>query len=159
MKRLLAAVALLAVGGCKKAVPEVSNAAPAAPVSVSPATTPKNKVIETGNPEFEKMLADFKANPKTKTYERSLVTFKMKVESVKELDKKRYLVNGTADGVNLVCTFLMLPDLPVNNRLREVAPGDKLTYWAEPTEYKPGDPVPTITSFSGSFLALESGRK
>jgi hypothetical protein len=115
-------------------------------------------VIEAGRPEFETMLAEFKANPKTKKFEREIVTFIMTVQSVKQVDKETYEVMGAGPGVNLVCTFPLPPNLAVNDRVKTLAPGDKLTYWAEPADYRPGTP-PTITSLSGSFMAVERAKK
>ena len=157
-------VAFMAVVGCKKSAsdaPVTDSPAVKNPTTVTSPTTPTKKSIEMGNPEFEKMLADFKADPKSTKYQRELVTFKMIVESVKEVNKENYLIKGKGEGgkVDLVCTFMLPPNLDVNNRARSVGPGNKLTYLAGPYEYKPGDPVPTITSAAGSILAVEMGKK
>ena len=152
MKRAVL-LTLLVLIGCKKSNPEATdpgNTPAAAPVSKGPT----KKLIESGTPEFDAMLAEFKADPKTKKFEREIVTFVMAVESVKEVNKETYLVKGKGDGVNLVCTFLLPKDLELNRQAPTLAAGDKVTYMAEPAGYKPGTP-PTITGLSGSILGVE----
>ena len=152
MKRMLL-FALLAAVGCQKA----PSPSPARTVPATPAASAK-KVIESGKPEFDTMLAAFKADPKTTKFAREIVTFKMTVESVKEVDKQTYLVKGKGEGANLVVTFLLPANLQLNQQARHLGAGDTVTYWAEPAEYTPGDP-PTITSLSGSIMSVGSAPK
>lgn len=144
-------LACLAAVGCHKDLP--TTPAPTAAASATPA----RRGIEAGTPEWEAMLADFKADPGTKKYERSVVTFAMTVEAVTEGNKETYRVTGSGPGAKLVCTFLLPPNLQVNDRVRTLAPGDTLTYLAEPAKYTPGDP-PTVTSLSGSVLSMGRGK-
>ncbi len=139
----------LIVVGCQKA--PLSPSAPSPPPA---ATGPTKKVIESGSPAFAGMLAAFKADPKTTKFAREVVNFKMTVRSIREVNPQTYQVTGQGDGVNLTVTFLLPPNLTVNQQARQLAPGDSLTYWAEPAEYTPGDP-PTITSLSGSIRGVE----
>jgi hypothetical protein len=152
MKRILLIVLLVAAGCAAKKDPTPA-ASPAAPASTAPA----KKMIHSGDPEFAAMLAALKADPKTTKFAREIVEFKMTVDSVKEVNKQTYQVKGKGDGVNLVVTFLLPPNLAVNDRARELAAGDKLTYLGEPTEYAPGDPA-TITTLSGSVLKIERAK-
>lgn len=153
MRRFLVLTVLIV--GCKKAAQETPASAPAAAVLAAATTpeTPVKKPIEAGRPEFDVMLADFKADPKTTKYERDIPTFVMTVESVKEIDKQKYIARGTGDGLNLVCTFILPPNLPLNSEARTLGPGDKVTYLAGVANYKPGTP-PTITGLSGSIISV-----
>jgi hypothetical protein len=152
MKRVLL-LALVVVVGCKKAPSDTS-----APTLPATPTTPTKKIIEFGQPEFAAMLAAFKADPKTTKFARELVTFKITVDSVREVNRETYLVKGKGDGIILIVTFLLPPNLALNQQARQLAPGDNVTYWAEPAEYTPGNP-PTLTSFSGSILGVEKPAK
>jgi hypothetical protein len=146
-------LALVAVAGCKKAPP-----APSAPTLPANPTATTKKVIESGSPEFAAMLAAFKADPETTKFAREIVTVKMTVGSVREVNPQTYLVRGKGDGVNLVVTFLLPPNLTVNQQARQLVAGDTVTYWAEPTQYTPGD-RPTITSLSGSIMGVQSAAR
>jgi hypothetical protein len=157
-------LALLALVGCKKPVPDSpppADPVPAKAVSVAPAAPgkppagPPKKLIEAGAPEFDAMLAKYKADPKTKKFEREIITFVMAVDSVKEINKTSYQVTGKGSGLNLVCTFILPPNLPLNDRVKSLQPGDQLTYMAQPASYKAGSP-PMIVSLSGSILGVES---
>jgi hypothetical protein len=142
----------LALCGCNKPNPQIASTEPAVP------TDPAHQGIDADMPEYATMLADLKADPKSTKYARKSLTLVMKVESVKELSKVEYLVKGKGKDINLACVFQLPPTLEVNNRIRNVEPGDTLTYTTFNNDYKPGPP-PTLSSGSGGFMGLEKVKK
>lgn len=147
----IAFLALALVLGCHKA-DSGSDSTPQP--TVGTAAAPTKSIIDSDKPQFEEMVRALKADPKDPKYKRQLLNIDIEVEERTESKKDAYLVTGTAGGLTIKVTFLIQPNLTLNQQARTLSKGDRVYFFCELAEFDPKPDPPVLTSYSGSILRI-----
>lgn len=156
MRNAFLIVAIVAAG-CTRGTPPAAPV-PATVTTPATASAPKGRpIIASDRPDFQAMVKDLETDKAaTSKYQGQMLRLEMTVDAVKETKKDSYVVSGKVGQVAVKSTFFTPANLEVNRQVKEIGPGDTVTFTGELASFKPGPPNPEITIDSGAIQSIEN---